>query len=591
MKLRAVLLLALSLLGVSPAPAPLVVGTVRDARGAPIDGAAVVLHDRAGRTARTTTAPDGTFAVELAGAVEATVTCEFCRPLTIAVDADGRVLAVVERYDAVASSGPSREDARHVPVEGAASLLALSPYVALERTSSLLPGPQVSDRGLSRGGGLAVIDGVPSYDVVSELSPYYAIPAQYAGDVHALPAQSAYVYDDSAGGGTFFVDPTPSAAVTAGSAAGAQAAVALPSALAAAAFSSFDGSHIARASLGGQTNVRGATATYGVSSASGVVDRDANSVDLDTSAARVALASTGRVDARASAWIDRGEYSTDGVGPYVAAAWSDAALQLSARSRAPIAPFADLSFAHRTGWWAGLSSFGATLDESRADAGVTARTRTLDAIVEAGVTRAAFHSGGSTTYDVHDALVSLDLHPSPHWSVEGSLGTGYRVPTLLVEYNSPLLPDDSYTNRDRTLEATAWYTDRSRVRIGATIASRRTAGLDEGTTTAAGLSVAWQVTPELALRAWSMHVAPDLFAKPAARFGALPVAQTPGVVWLTWAHRAMRVDVLWRRDSLDRRPANHLDAAISGPLAPGVEWFVSTLRTLRGTGLETGLRF
>lgn len=589
MKLRAVLLLALWLLGARPAP--LVVGSVRDASGMPIAGARVRLSDAHGSRSTTTTAADGTFAAEMPSATEATITCDFCRPTTVPVDEDGRVIAIVPRYDAVASASISSADVRHVPSADAASTLALAPYVVLERGSSLLPGPSLSDRGLSPSGGLAIVDGTPAYDVVSELSPFYTIPNRYAGFVSAVPAQNAYVYDETASGGTFIVDAAPSASVSGRAAGGAQAAVPFAGGLAAAAFSSDRQARIARVSASAQAQAPFGAAGLGVGAASADVADAANDLSISTSSARVFVERANRVDANASAWFDRGAYDVDGTAPYAAAAWSDAALQLSVRGRAAIAPFAQVSYVHRSGWWRGLSEFSATLDETRAVAGASATTKAIDALIEAGSTRADFHSGASTPYELHDALASVTFHPTTAWSLESSLSTGYRLPSLLAQYASPLLPDNSYTDRDRTLETTLSYTDRSRVRVGVTAASRRTAGLDEGMTTAVGASLAWQVTPELSLRAWTLHVAPNVVARPVARFGVLQQAATPSVAWLTYAHRGMRVDAIWRRDLVDWLPSYHLDAAVSAPLGTRLEWFVSSERRLRSTGIDAGVRF
>src|SRR5260370_2941048 len=51
-----------------------------------------------------------------------------------------------------------------------------------------------------------LIDGIPSYDVVANVSPTYAIPRGYAGAVRTSPQQFGYVYGNNADDGTFFVD-------------------------------------------------------------------------------------------------------------------------------------------------------------------------------------------------------------------------------------------------------------------------------------------------------------------------------------------------------------------------------------------------
>lgn len=592
MKLRAVLLLAMLLLpGISPAPVPLLVGTVRDRHGAPIARARIDVRDATGKRVRTLTASDGTFAVEIANARDAVVRCAFCQTTHIDVVEGTPLVAVVLRYDAVSSTTPSNDDVRHVPSSDAASALALTPFVVLERTSHLLPGPSLSDRGLSRSGGLAVVDGAPVYDVVSELSPYYAIPRRYVGSAQTRAVQDAYLYDDSANGGTFFVDPSESGAAYGGFANGSQGAFAAGEMFAAAAFSSESASKSARASALVQHHGRTIDTSAGVFDASARVGDTDDALDESTSGARVTIANTEHVDSLLSAWVDRGAYDMMPTPGYPSAAWSDAVAQLSVRSRAALAPFASVEYAHRAGWWNARSSFAASVDEMRYNGGLSLTTPTVDAVLEAGSAHATFRARDVASYALSDALARVTYHPASHWSLDASVSTGYRLPPLLVEYSSPLLPDDSYTDRDRTIQSTLSYTDASRVRVAFTAASRRTSGLDEGTTTSAGASFAWQITPQLSLRAWTLHVAPTLSPKPAAVLAALPLSASPAVVWFTYDQHRVRADLLWRRELIDWHPSPHIDAAISGPLGSGTEWFVSTERQQHATGIDAGIRF
>ena len=73
----ALCVLFVALLGA--APAPLVVGSVRDQEGAPIAGARVRLVGSPVSTAVAQTATDGTFAIEGAGSA-VQIRCDYCRP-------------------------------------------------------------------------------------------------------------------------------------------------------------------------------------------------------------------------------------------------------------------------------------------------------------------------------------------------------------------------------------------------------------------------------------------------------------------------------------------------------------------------------
>ena len=591
MNRRAALLLALTLLGASPAPAPLVVGSVRDQHGLPVEGASVRVRTGSGAIVSGITGSDGTFALEVSDARSVTISCSFCRPTETAVGDDGSVVAIVARYDAIASAGPTSNDVRHVPSADAPSILALTPYVVLNRSSGLLPGVKLYDRGLSESGGLAVVDGIPSYDIVSNISPYYTLPSRYAGSVSVSPARKAYEYDGGANAGTFFTD-ADGGATYAGAVRGTQGSFLSPALRADAAFSDDGDSRASRIFAGTQASMRNYVGGASVAAANGYAVDAASNLDAYLTSARVFLTRTRGVDAGIDAWIDRGAYDVEGGSWNSAqAAWSDASARIYVRSHATVAPFAQLALTHSTGFWSGLSSFTADVAQTRGSVGVTSTSSTLDTIAQAGFTGARYHSGTTTDFHVDDALVSATFHPTARWSLESSLSTGYRLPTILLEYASPLLPDNSYSDRDRTLEATASYTDLSRLRLGVTALSRHTAGLNEGTTTSVGASLGWQVTPQLTLRAWALHVAPDLIARPAARFGAFPTAATPASAWLTYENKGARVDLIWRRDLIDWRPLNHVDATISAPLAHRVEWFISTDRRLHANGLDAGIRF
>lgn len=172
---------------------------------------------------------------------------------------------------------------------------------------------------------------------------------------------------------------------------------------------------------------------------------------------------------------------------------------------------------------------------------------------------------------------SYDL--DSNWSLHVDAGASFTQPTLLEALggapDTPNLP----LGRNGFATATLRFGDLRRFRAAFTSASERVRGLDNGGVNSAGVSAEWQVTPQLALRAWVLHE--DDTTQPydaLYRFGARPQPATVASYWLTYETAGMRVDAMYRRDLLDYRPDPHVDASISAPLGRGLRAFAQTER-------------
>ena len=594
--------LALVLLGASSAPVSLVAGAVRDQAGAPIAGAVVSVP---GRKIVTSTGPDGTFALEAPGVTVVRIGCRFCRSVDVPVAADGTVVAIVRRYTALAARGPSRDDVAALPYAHVESDIALTPFVQLENSSTILPGPQLSDRGSQRGGGLVLDAGAPDYDVVANGSPFYTIPDRYVQAFSVAPQSDAYLYGDLADGGTFVLDPSSEgrdAAVTSGTDTAFRVAASTGVANVAAGFSRDEDER--RQSVDASLLAPVADGTVGVdaSFADGRYALDPrNAIWTSYGVLHASYERTRDVTVRADAFADRGTYREYSRGSPLSTEWSDAGASVTVRSNAAIAPFLTAAVRSSTGYYDaipfGIARFGSSVAQQQITAGVHASTATLDVLAAFGVHGAQYDGGvyglkfpASATMTA--PVLRVRYAPDAHWALTASASGGFEIPTLLARYSIEPPGDAIYVDRDATTEGTLEWTDGARLRLAATALRRNVRGLDTGTIGAAGLSGTYQIAPDIAVRAWWMRSSPFATTAPGFRFGARPRPADTGSAWITYENPdALRVDAIWRQDLIDYLPDAHFDAAISGPLARDLRWFVGSERRYGERYTDVGLRF
>ncbi len=576
-------LLVLAFVVLGAVPAPLVVGSVRDQTGAPIEGARVhLVGGPLGASAQT--AADGTFAIQGSGsAVE--IRCDYCRPTAAPVAADGTVTAIVQRYDAVRNEGPTRADIANLPYTHAESVVSLTPWIVLETNANPFIGSSLRDRSISGPGGLLVLDGVPDYNSTDGATPYTTIPYDSATDVAVNRVPQAYQYGNVAGAGTFFVTTTGGTPIVAGGSSVIGGISVNGASDAAFGFSSDGTGPRNRGTAQIALPLPNATLQVGVASGSGEND-NGNDSTLESSFSnyRLAYERTSGTDWYASLSEDRGTDGFTSPAFDVNDLWSDLDARVGVRSHAVVAPFAEVSTHDSTGWyWAPAFApyIAGTIDQSRAYGGVNATLPWLTANVAYGVDDLryvnTFPDMTTTTVTGHDASAMLDLHPVPVWDLQASTSSGYTPQTIFGAYaasesgTSPL-----YAMSSDELDLT--YTDVQRVRIGLTsFGTHNVSGIDD---TSSGALLAWQIAPSVSLRTWWLDVHPHVGS-----------AQSVGSAWLTAAAGAVRFDVIWRRDLYNLLGNAHLDGAVSGPLNAHARWFAQTEQFDRTRMSNIGIRF
>src|SRR5579863_3856829 len=326
-------LLLLALLGA--APAPLVVGSIRDQHGAPIAGAEVTLVG----TGDTATAADGTFSLPGSGTA-VLVRCAYCRPAELAVPADGVVVGIVQRYDAVSGSVPSADDLAHLPYARVESELSLAPFVVLNQSRAALPGATLDDRNAFPQGGLVLLNGVADYDIVAGATPFDTVPAYGATSISVARVDEAYNYGDIAHAGTFGVTTSGGAdSAFFGADSGAHASTALGEFGASAAFSNWNqGDRRSHIDLTGPISSESTQGDFEISSGEGMLDTDGTAALASSfSSARASIERTTGPDMFASASIDRGTYTYQSSYAPDTAVWADEDLSAGVRSRAALA--------------------------------------------------------------------------------------------------------------------------------------------------------------------------------------------------------------------------------------------------------------
>ncbi len=605
--LGAGLLLSFGLLA-APARAqtPLVVGSVRDQHGAPVAGATVVGRTPSGAGPAATTDAAGTFALHGSGITSISINCRYCLGSQLAVEPDEPVVAIVRRYDALASDSPSPADLANLPYAHVESSLALRPFTLLSQTTAPYPGSMLSDRGLSSSGSLLVDNGAPNYDIVSGESPYGLIPAYYQQRAVLHDATNAYAYGDQAAGGVAALDPfvagSSAQAATIGSEAIARAEVGSDSSAIALGTFSDDresrqrGDLIASWPLGAEQSF-----TLAGGSEQG---RDYGSA-ASSFAGSFSFADAGFSDPRAlnlalSAVMDRGNYAARTYQWPTSTGWSDADFDAGVHSNGPVVAFADAAIRTSSGFYDaqsfGLERVGAMLDQTRVDAGLVASGN--DYAISAGFGAFWFDYAGGT-YGVSQpartalAVPSLEvqLFPNGKWSLNLQGSGSFTLPTFTEQYlYAEAMPTPVEISRNALQAAILSYTDGARVRFEFEGATENVSGSASGAIASVGVSAVWQVAPAISVRTWTMHVTDS-----APLYGAvLPYGPTPTVnaIWFTYdTGNAIRADVLYRRDLLDALPFYHFDGAISGPIGDRLRWYAGAEDRLHRTFVDAGIRF
>jgi hypothetical protein len=598
---------ALALLGV--APQAIVVGSIRDQHGAPIPGAVVSATTSEGRSERTVSAADGTFALEGDGISSVAIACRYCTSTRANVGTDGTVIAIVRRYDALVNAGPSAQDFASLPYARAESAVSLTPFTILENSRSVVPGPQVSVHVLQPDGGLLVDGGIQNYDSTSSISPYLTTPYVYAtGASTADPSQSEG-YGDHANGGTVSLEtqaPQTDAQSLFGTANEERAGLSGALGGIAAGYSEDTQNRRQRADAQGGGNLGGGSqwSAHLTAQSNEVASQDGESIGSGFSAAGASYRLPGDENVSVDAVLDRGEYSYAESAYGIGAAWSDAGASLAISPRSGDGIFANAG-ARTT---AGLYEANSDAPDLR----IAAHLAQIDTIVGDHFTTpvldlttalAAYHvayTGGTLGVDTPASeefaapLIRAVITPQRSlFSLTMSASSGFSAPTFLERYGIAPVSTSPELDRDGTYQAQLGYTDDSRVNASVLVLTRTMSGLDTGFANAIGASVDWQIAPQLSMRAWWMHAGfGEIQTRTVLRFGTVPQPSDVGSLWLSYEPGAgLRFDAIWRRDLVDWGADAHLDGAISGPLGRRTRWFVGSERIVFSRSIEAGIRY
>jgi hypothetical protein len=588
---------------------PLIVGSVRDQRGAPIEGALVSGRTSDGQPVEAATDTAGTFALHGPAAGQLLVTCRFCEPVRLTPRTSEPIVVIVRRYQALLADAPSSADLENLPYSHVESALALHPFELLAQSSTPYPGSSLSDRGLSPSGSLSIDDGVPNYDIVNGLSPYAFVPANYERSAYFTNATGAFAYGDQAGGGVVALSPFEP---------GSNAQVAtLGSDTIARLQAGSDAAGIVAGSFTNNAESRQRSDLFAnlplpADQSFGVTLGTEQGYDYQNPAASFAgsfsFGNATFTDPRAlnlqvSAIADRGNYSmAEGEYP-ISAVWADSGFSAGIHTTGPVEAFADVTTRTSAGLYdaqalpGALPRVGAMLAQTRIGAGFDASGN--DYNVTAGV--GAFwvnYSGGTTGVSqpakTEFVLPSVDAQLFANGKLSLTLqGSGsFSLPTFVEQYQyAGGLPMPVQALRNTLFAEEVNYTDDSRVRVSFEQASESVNGTWTGTVTSTGFAATWQVAPTLSLRAWTMHVTDNV----PLYGGGLPyggTAPTVNALWLTYdAGAGVRADVIYRRDLLEGAPFYHVDGAISGPIAGRLRWYAGAEDWLHRTFVDAGLRF
>lgn len=595
-----VALICLPTLLAATGTAPLVTGAVRDQYGAPIAGASITAGlDRA------ITDAAGTFALETR-ALRVTVSCNYCRTTNAIVAGDGTVVAIVPRYKAVEQTGISPTDLRALPYARIESAISLQPFVVLNDSRSVLPGPRLSYYGVSRFGGLFVDDAVPSYDIASGVTAVREVPSFDGASSTATDQSQAFRYGDLAAGGTFFVQTTPQGQAQASVMNGTQRALAVsgnagPSSFNTALSADEDDSRLrADASI----HIPFGIDSIGVTAiAARDSDYDDGGIESNESALRLHFDHAAPVHAYADVIADRAGYTAlSSYAMPVQGVWSDTSVQGGFSSSAPLAPFADVGVRWSSGYYeppeiAAGGRIAGTIVQTHLTAGVQSQMGRLQWRAGFGAFLAQF-GGGSFGRSIPlsgrllTPSVSLSYDLAPQWNIAVDAGQSFRLPTLVETYGYGADQSNLHLDRYATQDAKLTFADLHRLRVSLIAMNTHVSDLDTGTVSAGGAALAWQVAPDISVRAWTLHFddATQPYA-PIFRYAAAPQPSTPQSIWTTYENASgLRADVIWRSDLIDYRPDTHVDASISAPLAGGFRWFIGTERRHRERYVEAGLR-
>lgn len=601
--------------GAAAAPAPLVLGSVRDGDGAPVADALVRAYDASGRQVGADRSDaSGTFAVTVSSApTSVEVSCRYCarRRIPMSVpraedDPQPPLVVIVTRFHALASSMPTQRDFAALPYSRPADAISLAPFV--------LPAPpvqgssgDVSDRGLGRSYGLILDQGAPTYDLARGDSVLSDFPDRSVQRVDMQPASAAYRYGSYAEGGTFVIDERGDAPAAAAFDSGFDEVVAgyarAGDFAPAAAISRDADAGVVRRRVGldfegdfaGGVLRVGAVGSDQHAFVPTPLDPQRNVNILHFEYATASRRYRTFVDGSASdTRID--DSLAFGTGDHT----SSSALVAGLRVEHP----ATITTAFGVNAERYTGEYFVGFDSSMLSARVGDDLAYFQ--VSGGNERASFDAGASLSQvwvDENHYGVEQDGRGQaflPSFSARLSLGGPFgltasasrslRIPTLTELASLANGPEGQPVELGSLLEGGITFDETRRVRAEATLFRENLAGFTDRRLTGVGVSVTWQIAPLFSLRAWTLHDTADTLSPALLYAPYSPLVVSRGVLWSTYDNGTLRADAIVHRDLVDGPPETDVDGDVVLRLNPPL---AITAGTSRRSGLRTtylGLR-
>lgn len=555
-------------------PTLFVVGSVRDQAGEPPD-ADVEVSDAAGKTIGFDhTKADGTFAVRAQGQPsEITVRCRFCAVSRTSTDGKAPLVIIVRRYVGVFQTLPSQEDLAALPYSDLGSALSLAPYVLPIMYGTTVT--DISDRGLDHGKGLIIEDGVPVYNPATGRSGIEDMPAHYASASGMQGPENAFLYGGYAAGGTFDITSQmqePTAALEEG----------VEPALAVHAHSDD-----VFADAGISKN------TYG-----DVRKRVDLAYDTDFHGGRLDISG-----ADGSVGLERIAYTTSSR-KYLT--FAEISADNMTNANGTLARF-QIEHPDTVTLMYGVSAQQLNAEDSPTLSNAHIADDTAYVQAKAGNERASFNAGASLAQiGVTDALSGLKRHgdaQAGQFSLAGQMqlgrsfrihadaSTSARAPTL-YELHEQAQPNTPATSR--LLQGALSYEDARRIRMEVIVFHEALNAVQRQDTQGIGTSLAWQLTPLITLRAWTLHNTVDQAyqfdaSSPYTPIGAL--ASGRSVLWSTYDNPSgARFDMVVHRDAVRTGPVVDMDGDVLLPVTSHIKLVAGTYRASKARFWSLGFR-
>ncbi|HEY0798233.1 MAG TPA: hypothetical protein VGD50_03730, partial [Candidatus Baltobacteraceae bacterium] len=567
----------------------LVVGSVRDQSGVPLDSV-VEASDASGHVVgRDRTQADGTFSilVEDAQPVTVTVRCRFCADAHAPVGT-GPIVILVHRYEKLTSDVPSASDIAALPYAEVGDALGLGNYM-VPTSNGTKTVTNISEGGLGRGRGLVLDDGVPVYDLADGSSGLADFPSHDASAVVSGP-ERAFTYGSYASGGTFALAPNREQSllsVQTGLEPSLRVGLGSENLFAGAAFSeNADQVMRRRGDLSYDADFAGGRLQVQTADAALVNDGYSTTWSQNVALGSISYETASRhyrtFVSAAGATMQTFALMAGGLGTR--------ASDLTTSLRVEHPGLVELAYgAQSQRLSASLNDFyvGRVADDLAYVEGRIGDERTfIDLGASLSELNDALNFGaGTQSASTEAGLGSLSFGKAlGHFDLSGGASSSLRIPTLGETSMPTPAPNVMAVERGDLVQAALDYDDAHRIRVGAVAFHEALHGFGDRDTEGLGFSVAWQIAPLITLRSWSLDDDVAQTGAPTLYSILGPATTGRGVLWSTYDNPlGLRVDAIVRRDVYAQGVSNSLDGDLVVPLG-------AKLQLTAGSYRENGLR-